>query len=323
MAQKKGLGRGLNDLLGTSDASRSPRSKKTDNNASSSPEKEVKTVTKEVIKEVVKEVEQKININLIEPNKSQPRKQFDEEALQELSDSIKKYGVLEPLIVTKKDDYYEIIAGERRWRAARLAGLKEVPVVIREYTDKEIMEISLIENIQREDLNPIEEAQAYEALISQYNLKQEEVAERVSKSRSTITNSLRLLKLCEDVRQMVMYNMISTGHARALIPIEDPKLQYETAAIVYDQKLSVRETEAYVKSILEAKPEEEKAKKEPDKDLSVFYSDIENKLKSILGAKIAIKASNNNKGKIEINYYSQDELDRITEMLYSINKELM
>lgn len=323
MAQKKGLGRGLNDLLGTSDTSRSPRSKKTDNDPSASPEKEVKTVTKEVIKEVVKEVEQKININLIEPNKSQPRKQFDEEALQELSDSIKKYGVLEPLIVTKKSDYYEIIAGERRWRAARLAGLKEIPVVIREYTDKEIMEISLIENIQREDLNPIEEAQAYEALISQYNLKQEEVAERVSKSRSTITNSLRLLKLCEDVRQMVMYNMISTGHARALIPIEDPKLQYETAAIVYDQKLSVRETEAYVKSILQAKPEEEKVKKEPDKDLSVFYSDIENKLKSILGAKIAIKASNNNKGKIEINYYSQDELDRITEMLYSINKELM
>lgn len=322
MAQKKGLGRGLNDLLGTSDASRSPKTKKTTESSSSS-EKEVKTITKEVIKEVVKEVEQKININLIEPNKSQPRKQFDEEALEELSDSIKKYGILEPLIVTKKDNYYEIIAGERRWRAARIAGIKEVPVVIREYTDKEIMEISLIENIQREDLNPIEEAQAYETLISQYNLKQEEVAERVSKSRSTITNSLRLLKLCEDVRQMVMYNMISTGHARALIPIEDPKLQYETAAIVYDQKLSVRETEAYVKSILEAKPEEEKAKKDTKTDLSVFYSDIENKLKSILGAKIAIKASNNNKGKIEINYYSQDELDRITEMLYSINKELM
>ena len=237
-------------------------------------------------------------------------------------DSIKKYGVLEPLIVTKKGDYYEIIAGERRWRAARMAGIKEVPVVIRDYTDKEIMEISLIENIQREDLNPIEEAEAYEALISEYNLKQEEVAERVSKSRSTITNSLRLLKLCEDVRQMVMYNMISTGHARALIPIEDPKLQYETAAIVYDQKLSVRETEAYVKAILEKKPEKEE-KQKPQKDLSVFYSDIENKLKSILGAKIAIKASNNDKGKIEINYYSQDELDRITEMLYSINKEMM
>lgn len=322
MAQKKGLGRGLNDLLGTSEASKSSRSRNNQQNSSESTSKEVKTVTKEVVKEVVKEVEQKIKINLIEPNKSQPRKQFDEEALQELSDSIKKYGVLEPLIVTKKGDYYEIIAGERRWRAARMAGIKEVPVVIRDYTDKEIMEISLIENIQREDLNPIEEAEAYESLISEYNLKQEEVAERVSKSRSTITNSLRLLKLCEDVRQMVMYNMISTGHARALIPIEDPKLQYETAAIVYDQKLSVRETEAYVKAILEKKPEKEE-KQKPQKDLSVFYSDIENKLKSILGAKIAIKAFNNDKGKIEINYYSQDELDRITEMLYSINKEMM
>lgn len=322
MAQKKGLGRGLNDLLGTSEASKSSRSRNNQQNSSENTSKEVKTVTKEVVKEVVKEVEQKIKINLIEPNKSQPRKQFDEEALQELSDSIKKYGVLEPLIVTKKSDYYEIIAGERRWRAARMAGIKEVPVVIRDYTDKEIMEISLIENIQREDLNPIEEAEAYESLISEYNLKQEEVAERVSKSRSTITNSLRLLKLCEDVRQMVMYNMISTGHARALIPIEDPKLQYETAAIVYDQKLSVRETEAYVKAILEKKPEKEE-KQKPQKDLSVFYSDIENKLKSILGAKIAIKAFNNDKGKIEINYYSQDELDRITEMLYSINKEMM
>lgn len=322
MAQKKGLGRGLNDLLGTSEASKSSRSRNNQQNSSENTSKEVKTVTKEVVKEVVKEVEQKIKINLIEPNKSQPRKQFDEEALQELSDSIKKYGVLEPLIVTKKGDYYEIIAGERRWRAARMAGIKEVPVVIRDYTDKEIMEISLIENIQREDLNPIEEAEAYESLISEYNLKQEEVAERVSKSRSTITNSLRLLKLCEDVRQMVMYNMISTGHARALIPIEDPKLQYETAAIVYEQKLSVRETEAYVKAILEKKPEKEE-KQKPQKDLSVFYSDIENKLKSILGAKIAIKAFNNDKGKIEINYYSQDELDRITEMLYSINKEMM
>ena len=302
--------------------SKPSRSRNNQQNSSENTSKEVKTVTKEVVKEVVKEVEQKIKINLIEPNKSQPRKQFDEEALQELSDSIKKYGVLEPLIVTKKGDYYEIIAGERRWRAARMAGIKEVPVVIRDYTDKEIMEISLIENIQREDLNPIEEAEAYESLISEYNLKQEEVAERVSKSRSTITNSLRLLKLCEDVRQMVMYNMISTGHARALIPIEDPKLQYETAAIVYDQKLSVRETEAYVKAILEKKPEKEE-KQKPQKDLSVFYSDIENKLKSILGAKIAIKASNNDKGKIEINYYSQDELDRITEMLYSINKEMM
>ena len=263
-----------------------------------------------------------VNITKVEPNREQPRKNFDEDALLELAESIKQFGVLQPLLVQKKDDYYEIIAGERRWRAAKLAGLKEVPVIIKDFSDQEVVEIALIENIQREDLNPIEEAEAYEALISEYNLKQEEVAERVSKSRSTITNSLRLLKLCEDVRQMVMYNMISTGHARALIPIEDPKLQYETAAIVYDQKLSVRETEAYVKAILEKKPEKEE-KQKPQKDLSVFYSDIENKLKSILGAKIAIKASNNDKGKIEINYYSQDELDRITEMLYSINKEMM
>lgn len=320
MAQKKGLGRGLNDLLGTPEASKSTRSNRVAESGSAYRVNQSKNVTKEVVKEVVREVEQKININLIEPNRSQPRKQFDEEALNELAASIKQFGVLEPLIVKKKGDYYEIIAGERRWRAARLAGLKELPVVVRDYTDKEIMEISLIENIQREDLNPIEEAEAYQSLISEYNLKQEEVADRVSKSRSTITNSLRLLKLCEDVRQMVMYNMISTGHARALIPIEDPKLQYETAAIVYDQKLSVRETEAYVKSILEKKPE--KADKKPEeKDLSVFYSDIENRLKAILGAKIAIKASNNNKGKIEINYYSQDELDRITEMLYSIGRE--
>jgi ParB family chromosome partitioning protein len=326
MAPKKGLGRGLNDLLGTSEATKPNKSKNTISNKTSSDSSEAKIVEKEVIKEVVKEVvkevEQKVKITDVEPNRSQPRKQFDEEALQELADSIKQFGVLEPLIVTKKGDYYEIIAGERRWRAARIAGLKEIPVVIRDYTDKEIMEISLIENIQREDLNPIEEAQAYEALISEYNLKQEEVAERVSKSRSTITNSLRLLKLCEDVRQMVMYNMISTGHARALIPIEDPKLQYETAAIVYDQHMSVRETEAYVKSVLENKPEPEK-EETPQNNMNVFYSDIENKLKSILGAKIAIKSSSNNKkGKIEISYSSPDELDRITEMLYTINKDI-
>ena len=304
MAKSMGLGKGLDSMI-PKKISKEP----------------MKSSSKEVSKENMSR-ETMIKITDIEPNREQPRRKFNEDSLQELADSIKQYGVLQALLLQKKGKSYEIIAGERRWRAARMAGIKEVPVVIRDYTDKEIMEISLIENIQREDLNPIEEAEAYESLISEYNLKQEEVAERVSKSRSTITNSLRLLKLCEDVRQMVMYNMISTGHARALIPIEDPKLQYETAAIVYDQKLSVRETEAYVKAILEKKPEKEE-KQKPQKDLSVFYSDIENKLKSILGAKIAIKASNNDKGKIEINYYSQDELDRITEMLYSINKEMM
>lgn len=314
MAVKKGLGRGLSDLIPTGTDTNPAKSSKSDEKA-----EKVKTITKEVVKEVVKEVEQTLKITLIEPNKSQPRKQFDEEALNELADSIKKYGVLEPLIVTPRGSYYELIAGERRWRAARIAGIKEVPVVIREYSDKEIMEISLIENIQREDLNPIEEAMAYETLIKEYHLKQEEVAERVSKSRSTITNSLRLLKLCENVRQMVMYNMLSTGHARALIPIEDPDLQYETAAIVYDRNMSVRETEAYVKTLLSEKPIKED-NNVATKNMSVFYTDIENKLKGILGAKIEIKAKNNEKGKIEINYFSQDELERITEMLYSINR---
>lgn len=312
---KKGLGRGLNDLIPTGSFEKSSKPDTSDNKNDT-----VRVETKEIVKEVVKEVEKTLKITEIEPNKSQPRKQFDEEALNELADSIKQYGVLEPLIVTPRESYYELIAGERRWRAARLAGIKEVPVVIRNYTDKEIMEISLIENIQRENLNPIEEALAYESLINEYGLKQEEVAERVSKNRTTITNSLRLLKLCENVRQMVMYDMLSTGHARALIPIEDSDLQYETAAIVYDRKMSVRETEAYVKSLLNSKPENNK-NNVATKDLSVFYADMENKLKSILGAKIEIKAKNNEKGKIEINYFSQDELERITEMLYSINRE--
>ena len=317
MAQKKGLGRGLNDLLGTSDASRSPRLKKTDNDPSSSPEKEVKTVTKEVIKEVVKEVEQKININLIEPNKSQPRKQFDEEALQELSDSIKKYGVLEPLIVTKKSDYYEIIAGERRWRAARLAGLKEIPVVIREYTDKEIMEISLIENIQRENLNPIEEAMAYKRLLEEFNLKQDEVAERVSKSRTAVTNSMRLLKLSERVQQMIVDDMISTGHARALLALDDEEQQYILANKIFDEKLSVRETEKLVKALKNPKKEVKVQKQEH----MFVYDNLEEHLKNIIGTKVSVNPKANGKGKIEIEYYSEEELERIYDLIMSIQSK--
>lgn len=312
MPTKKGLGRGLNQLIPTGDEARTK--------SKSTPGETTKTITKEVVKEVVKEVEQKVKITQIEPNKSQPRKQFDEDALQELADSIKQYGVLEPLIVTKKGKFYEIIAGERRWRAARLAGVKEVPVVIREYTDREIMEISLIENIQREDLNPIEEALAYESLINEYSLTQEEVAEKVSKNRSTIANSLRLLKLCDEVRQMIIEDKLTTGHARALIPIEDAELQTEAANYIFDNKLSVRDTEIYIKKLLSI-PKESKGNIVATNDLSVFYNDIESRLKDILGAKIAIKSKNNDKGKIEINYYSQDELERITEMLYSINRE--
>lgn len=312
MPTKKGLGRGLNQLIPTGDEARTK--------SKSTPGETTKTITKEVVKEVVKEVEQKVKITQIEPNKSQPRKQFDEDALQELADSIKQYGVLEPLIVTKKGKFYEIIAGERRWRAARLAGIKEVPVVIREYTDREIMEISLIENIQREDLNPIEEALAYESLINEYSLTQEEVAEKVSKNRSTIANSLRLLKLCDEVRQMIIEDKLTTGHARALIPIEDAELQTEAANFIFDNKLSVRDTEIYIKKLLSI-PKESKENIVATNDLSIFYNDIESRLKDILGAKIAIKSKNNEKGKIEINYYSQDELERITEMLYSINRE--
>lgn len=312
MPTKKGLGRGLNQLIPTGDEARTK--------SKSTPGETTKTITKEVVKEVVKEVEQKVKITQIEPNKSQPRKQFDEDALQELANSIKQYGVLEPLIVTKKGKFYEIIAGERRWRAARLAGVKEVPVVIREYTDREIMEISLIENIQREDLNPIEEALAYESLINEYSLTQEEVAEKVSKNRSTIANSLRLLKLCDEVRQMIIEDKLTTGHARALIPIEDAELQTEAANFIFDNKLSVRDTEIYIKKLLSI-PKESKENIVATNDLSIFYNDIESRLKDILGAKIAIKSKNNEKGKIEINYYSQDELERITEMLYSINRE--
>ena len=312
MPTKKGLGRGLNQLIPTGDETRTK--------SKSTPGETTKTITKEVVKEVVKEVEQKVKITQIEPNKSQPRKQFDEDALQELADSIKQYGVLEPLIVTKKGKFYEIIAGERRWRAARLAGVKEVPVVIREYTDREIMEISLIENIQREDLNPIEEALAYESLINEYSLTQEEVAEKVSNNRSTIANSLRLLKLCDEVRQMIIEDKLTTGHARALIPIEDAELQTEAANFIFDNKLSVRDTEIYIKKLLSI-PKESKENIVATNDLSIFYNDIESRLKDILGAKIAIKSKNNDKGKIEINYYSQDELERITEMLYSINRE--
>ena len=312
MPTKKGLGRGLNQLIPTGDEARTK--------SKSTPGETTKTITKEVVKEVVKEVEQKVKITQIEPNKSQPRKQFDEDALQELADSIKQYGVLEPLIVTKKGKFYEIIAGERRWRAARLAGVKEVPVVIREYTDREIMEISLIENIQREDLNPIEEALAYESLINEYSLTQEEVAEKVSENRSTIANSLRLLKLCDEVRQMIIEDKLTTGHARALIPIEDAELQTEAANFIFDNKLSVRDAEIYIKKLLSI-PKESKENIVATNDLSIFYNDIESRLKDILGAKIAIKSKNNEKGKIEINYYSQDELERITEMLYSINRE--
>ena len=303
MAIKRGLGRGLDNLIPT-DEVKSDKPPVND------------TQVKTEIKEVIKEVEQTLNINRIEPNKSQPRKNFDEDALVELADSIKQFGIIEPLVVTKKKGYYELIAGERRWRAARMAGLKEVPVVIKDYTDQEIVEIALIENLQREDLNPIEEAMAYDRLIKEFHLKQDEVADRVSKSRTTITNSLRLLKLCEPVQQMLIDDMLSTGHVRALISIEDKELQHDTAMYIFDKKLSVRETESYVKKLLSGKVKSQKEAAVTEENLNYLYKEIEEKLKDILGTKATIKAKSNNKGKIEIEYYSQDDLDRITRMLY-------
>ena len=257
-----------------------------------------------------------MKINEVEPNREQPRKNFEEDALLELADSIKQFGVLQPLIVQKKKDYYEIIAGERRWRAAKLAGVKEIPVIIKEYTDQEIVEISLIENIQRENLNLIEEAMAFKKLLTEFHLKQDEVAERVSKSRTAVTNSMRLLKLSDKVQQMIVDDMISTGHARALLAIDDPEQQYILANKIFDEKLSVRETEKLVKDI--KNPKKEKPKKEIQN--SFVYENLEERMKSVIGTKVHVNHKPNGKGKIEIEYYSDSELERIFELLMSIRE---
>jgi ParB family chromosome partitioning protein len=252
-----------------------------------------------------------VNIALIEPNRKQPRKNFDEDALQELADSIKQFGLLQPILVQDRKDHYEIIAGERRWRASRIAGLQEVPVIIRDYTDQEIVEISLIENIQREDLNPIEEAMAYKRLLTEFNLKQDEVAERVSKSRAAVTNSVRLLKLSDEVQQMVIDEMISTGHARALLAIENEEEQYNLAQKIFDEKLSVRDVEKLVKNL--NKPA--KAKKPDDKTLQLIYQDIEEKLKQRLSTKVTVTPKGEGAGKIEIEFYNHEDLDRLIDLM--------
>lgn len=258
-----------------------------------------------------KEPQTLVKITKVEPNREQPRKNFDEDALQELADSIKQFGLLQPILVQNRKDYYEIIAGERRWRAAKLAGLKEVPVIIRNYTEQEIVEISLIENIQREDLNPIEEAQAYKRLLTEFHLKQDEVAERVSKSRAAVTNSIRLLKLNEEVQRMVVDEMISTGHARALLAVENPEEQYNLAQRIFDEKLSVRDVEKLVKNL--HKPA--KSKKVDDKTMQVIYQDIEEKLKQKLGRKVIVTSKGEGSGKIEIEFYNHEDLDRLLDVL--------
>lgn len=292
----RGLGKGLDSLIPVS--SSAPKSS---------------TESKAADKKEEQGQETMVKITKVEPNREQPRKKFDEDALQELADSIKQYGVISPILVQDRKTYYEIVAGERRWRAAKLAGLKEVPVIIKNFTEQEIVEISLIENIQRENLNPIEEAQAYKRLLTEFNLKQDEVAERVSKSRTAVTNSMRLLKLCDEVQQMIIDDMISTGHARALISIEDPEQQYMIAQRVFDEKLSVRDVEKLVKNL--NKPEKVKKEIPEDKSLEVIYQNLEEKMKQILGTKVSITSKGNGSGKMEIEFYNHDDLDRIIEMI--------
>ena len=287
------------------------------------PTKSRRVVAQNVKKEESNDVSREtlININLIEPNKEQPRKYFNDDALQELSDSIKQIGIIQPLILQKRDKYYEIIAGERRWRAAKLAGLKEVPAIIKDYTEKEIVEIALIENIQREDLNPIEEALAYQRLVKEFNLKQDEVAERVAKSRVAITNSMRLLKLSERVQEMIIEEMISSGHARALLSINNDELQYQLAMKIFDEKLTVRETENLVKKVIYDLENQVEPKEEEDTaNIDAIYREMEENIKNIMGSKVKIKRKNNNKGKIEIEYYNQEELERLYDMLKRIKK---
>ena len=274
-----------------------------------------KVVEKPVEKIVEKPVEQTLKLNLIEPNNEQPRKNFDEESLQELADSIKQYGILQPLIVQKKGNHYEIIAGERRWRAAKLAGITDVPVLIREYDKQQTMEIALIENVQRADLNPIEEAQAFQQLIQEFHLTQEEIANRVSKNRATITNSMRLLKLDVRVQDMLADGKISSGHARALLGLEEGERQYQIAVKITEEKLSVRDVEKLVK-MMNRPPKEKKPEKGPDIDL--IYRQVEDKLKSIMGTKVVINQKDKNKGRIEIEYYSQEELERLIELMESL-----
>lgn len=299
MAVKKGLGRGLDILI--------PK----DNN-----NEEIKEVNKKNTenKEEIR-YDQLIDINKIEPNRNQPRKQFDEDAIDELSESIKQFGIIQPLIVRKKDKYYEIIAGERRWRASKKAGLKKVPVIIRDYSEKEILKISLIENLQREDLNPIEEAKAYQQLKEEYHLKQDEIAESVSKSRTAITNTMRLLKLDDRVQKMIMDNLISSGHGRTLIPLEDKEVQYQTSIKILDDGLSVREAERLVKKIINSKDKSNQEEIVNDNPMIGIY---EGKMKDILGTKVQIKNKKNNKGKIEIEYYNIEELERLIEMIQSL-----
>lgn len=310
---KRGLGKGLNILLGEE-----PEQNEGQDTAGQMDEKNLFERRQEPGKNILQEEsgEYKIRLSRIEPNRDQPRKDFDEEQLNELAESIRQYGILQPLLVQKKGDMYEIIAGERRWRAAKLAGLKEVPVVVREYSEQQAVEIALIENVQREDLNPIEEALAYQRLMQEFHLKQEEIAERVSKNRSTITNSMRLLNLNPEVQQMLVNNEITSGHARALLSIDNQEAQVKLAKQIVKEQMSVRQVEKAVK-LLEKTPREKK-KKQTDEALELIFRNLEDRMKTVMGTKVNISRKDKNKGRIEIEYYSESELERIVELIESI-----
>ena len=310
---KKGLGKGLGAIFGEDVISREEE----EHRIRESARKKTVNAGEQISTEQTGTGERMVKVALIEPNQSQPRKKFDQEQMEELAESIKQHGILQPLLVQKREGFYEIIAGERRWRAAKLAGLKEVPVVIREYTPQESVEIALIENLQREDLNPIEEAKAYQRLIQEFGLKQEEIAAKVAKNRTTITNAMRLLKLDETIQNMVIENVISSGHARALLGLEDQGMQLKAAKMVVDGKLSVRETERLVKRLIREEEEKNKPQKE-EKNINFIYQNLEERMKTVMGTKVTIHNKDKNKGRIEIEYYSEAELERIVEMIESI-----
>lgn len=290
MAPKRGLGKGLDSLI--------PNSVDT------------KGVVQE--KEKAETPDSFVDINKIEPNRKQPRKTFDQDELLELAESIKQFGLIQPILVQDRDTFYEIVAGERRWRASKLAGLKKVPVIIRNFTEKEIVEISLIENIQRKDLNPIEEAMAYKRLMTEFNMKQEEVADRVSKSRTLVANSVRLLKLCDNVQQMVIDGELSTGHARAILSIENPEEQYRVALKIFNEKMNVRDVEKYIKNL--NKPV--KPAKEKNESLLAVYEKYEEELKQSLGTKVKINSKDDKgSGTIEIEFYNNDDFERLLGIL--------
>ena len=305
---KKGLGKGLGAIFGEDVVKENKEET----------EKKAKAEAK-----AAEEMDEKgrilmLKLDLVQPNKEQPRKTFDEEKINELAESIKNYGVLQPLLVQKNDSFYEIIAGERRWRAAKAAGLKEVPAVLKEYSKQEALEISLIENVQRADLNPIEEALGYRQLIDEFGLTQEEIAVRVAKSRTAITNTMRLLKLDEQIQNMLVQGVITSGHARALLSLEDTQMQLKAAKEILDKKLSVRETERLVKRLQKEASGEKKEEKKKDETLALIYQDLEDRMKSVMGTKVSIHNKDKNKGRIEIEYYSEAELERIVEMIESI-----